>query len=116
MLQDERDERTKGCCNVTYGKEDPLEHDAFIVTSGGEGEDTFGVVLADEVEENGGGFKDVERLWLVLAVDEDGDATVGVESDEPWFLLTVGGDVDLLNTVGVRSGAIRSRRGLTRNL
>ena len=105
MLRDELGERDQGWCQVTYSKEDPLQHDTFIVTSGGEGEETFGVVLANEVEENSGAFKDVERLWFVLAVDEDGDATIGVESDKPWLLLTIGGEDDLLDAVEARSGA-----------
>lgn len=41
----------------------------------------------------------------MLAVDEHGDATIGVKSDKPWFLLTVRGDVDLLDAVEARSGA-----------
>ena len=40
----------------------------------------------------------------MFAVDEDGDATVGVESDEPRFLLTVGGEIDPLDSAGARSG------------
>ena len=111
VLRDELNKREQGWCEATYGKEDPLEHDALIVTPGGEGEETFGVVLADEVEENSGGFKDVERLWLVIAIDEDGDATVGVESDEPRLLLTVRGDVDLLDAEGARSGGCMIHRG-----
>ena len=41
----------------------------------------------------------------MFAVDEDGDATVGVESNEPRFLLTVGGEIDPLDAMGARSGA-----------
>jgi len=80
-------------------KKDPLEHDALIVTSGGEAEETFGVVLADKVKKDGSTLKDDKGLWLMLTVDEDRDATVGVQSNEPRFLLTVGGDVDFLDFV-----------------
>ena len=111
------DECDQGWGRVTYGKEDPLEHDAFVVASGGEGEETFGVVLANKVKKDGGALKDAERLWFVLAVDEGGDATVGVVSDEPRFLLTVGREIDPLDAVGARSGAAWCRRAtLTRNL
>ena len=41
----------------------------------------------------------------MFAVDEDGDATVGVESNEPRFLLTVGGEIDPLDSAGARSEA-----------
>lgn len=104
VLRDRLDERGRGWHRFTYGKEDPLEHDALVVASCREGEDAFGVVLASEVEEDSCGFKDDERLWLVVAVDEDGDAAVGVEIDEPLLLLTVGADVDLLDTVKSASG------------
>lgn len=116
VLQEERDERTKDSRKDTYGKEDPLEHDAFIVTSGGEGQETLGVVLAHEIEKNGGALKDGERLWLVLAVNKDGDTTVGVHSDEPRLLLTVSRDVNLLDPDPVRSGAACCKTAaLTRN-
>jgi len=85
--------------NSAVAKEDPLEHDALVVAPGREEEEAFGVVLANEVEKDSGGFKDAERLWLVFAVDENRDATVGIESDEPRLLLTVGGEIDPLDVV-----------------
>ena len=46
----------------------------------------------EEVEELSGGFHDGEGRRLGV-VDEDGDAAVGVEAEEPVFLLLVGHDV-----------------------
>ena len=100
----EIDEHDQDWCKVTCGKEDPLEPDAFIVASGGEGEETFGVILANEAETNSGVFKDAERLWFVFTVDKGRGATVRAVSDEPGFLLTIGGEVNPLNAVGARSG------------
>ena len=57
-----------------------------------EAESVIGVELFEEVEEFGGGFEDGEGRG-VGAVEEDGDAAVGVEAEEPGFLLHVGGDV-----------------------
>jgi hypothetical protein len=104
VLRDELDERGQGRGKVTYAKEDPLEHDALVVAPGREEEEAFGVVLANEVEKDSGGFKDAERLWLVFAVDENRDATVGIESDEPRLLLTVGGEIDPLDAVELGRG------------
>ena len=105
MLWDELDEDDQGVRQATYCEEGPLEHDALVVTSSGEGKDTVGVILASEIKENGGCFKNAKVwFWFAGSVDEDGDATVGVERDEPWFLLTVGGNVDLLDAVCARSG------------
>ena len=45
----------------------------------------------------------------MLAIDEDGDATVGVEIDKPLFLLTIAGELDLFDAVGARWGAAGAR-------
>lgn len=52
----------------------------------------FRVVVAGKVNQDGGGFHDGERGRLVV-VDEDRDAAVGVEAEEPFLLLFVRGDV-----------------------
>ena len=49
MLRDGLDERNQSWRKVTYGKEDPLEHNAFVIAPGGEGEEAFGIVLANEI-------------------------------------------------------------------
>ena len=46
-----------------------------------------------EIQQLGRGFHDREG-WVLGVVDENGDAAVGVESQEPVFLLLVGHDVD----------------------
>lgn len=56
------------------------------------------VVVADEVEKDGGGLEDGEGGGLVV-VDEDGDAAVGVETEEPLLLLLVSGDVAAVMSV-----------------
>ena len=103
--------------HVTHSKKYPLEHDALIVTSSGEAEETFLVVLADEVKEDSGAFKDNKGLWFMLAVNKDGNATVGVQSNEPWFLLTVGGDVYFLDSArGLDHARVcNAQGGLTRS-
>jgi len=50
------------------------------------------VVEFEEVEELGTRFHDGEG-GRVCVVDDDGDAAVGVEAEEPFFLLVVGHDV-----------------------
>ena len=57
-----------------------------------EAEVILGVGLLEEVEELGGGFHDGEGGRLA-AIEEDGDAAVGVEAQEPFVFLDVGGYV-----------------------
>jgi len=51
------------------------------------------IVEFGQVEQLGRGLHHGERGRLGV-VDEDGDATVGIETEEPFFLLLVGHDVD----------------------
>ena len=57
-----------------------------------EAEDVVFVRKFLEVEELGAGFHDAEG-WGLVVVDDDGDAPVGVETEEPLLLLVVGHDV-----------------------
>lgn len=58
----------------------------------GEPEVVPGILLFDEIKEFGGGLHDGEGRGLA-AVEEDGDAAVGVKAKEPFVLLDVGGYV-----------------------
>ena len=59
----------------------------------GEAEAVLLVGELEQVEELGRGLHDGEGRRLRV-VDEDGDAAVGVEAEEPFFLLLVGHDVE----------------------
>ena len=52
------------------------------------------VVLLQQVQHFGARLHDREGLGRDGVVDEDGDAAVGVQAQEPVFLLLVGHDVD----------------------
>ena len=47
----------------------------------------------EQIQQLGRGLHDGEGRGLRV-VDDDGDAAVGIQAEEPFFLLLVGGDVD----------------------
>lgn len=47
----------------------------------------------EQIQQFGRGLHDSKGRGLRV-VDDDGDAAVGVQAEEPFFLLLVGGDVD----------------------
>lgn len=73
----------------THSKEQPLEHLAVLLrlTLGRERDLVFSVIVLGEVQQDRGRLKDGEVVAGL--VDEDGDAAVGVELDEPRFLLDI---------------------------
>ena len=78
-------------CTATVPEKEPLQC-IIALELVLEAEDVVLVELLEEVEQLGAGLHDGEGRVLGV-VDEDGDAAVGVQAEEPFVLLDVGGDV-----------------------
>ena len=70
----------------TNGKEEPLERNAVLVSiiNGVKPEFEVLVVVLGKIQKDGRGFKDCKIV--AGAVDEDRNASVGVQLEVPWFL------------------------------
>ena len=83
--------------STTDRGEYPLQHSTIFIRLSPriEGEFERGIVVLLQVQEYRGGLKD--RKIVAVAIDEDRDATVRIQLDEPGFLLCAFGDVDLVD-------------------
>ena len=81
---------------TTHGEEHPLQHLAIIVRLAIRIEDErfSRVVVLLEIEQDGRRLE--HREVVATAIDEDGDAPVGIEFDEPRLFLYVLGYIDLV--------------------
>lgn len=68
---------------------------------GVKGESELHVIVLPEVDQNRSRLE--HGKIVAVSVDEDGDAAVGVEPDEPWLLLRFLRNIYLVNTICVRA-------------
>ena len=82
-------------------EKDPRVH--FIELAGAPrvGEFVRGVILVDEVLQDGAGFEKVDGGTVGEGVCDSRDASVGVDGEEPWLFLSILCDVDGDGFVGL---------------
>ena len=58
------------------------------------------IILLSQVHQYTPTFKQANRLPIVEGISEGRDTAIGIDFEIPWFLLLVGGDIDVLSFVG----------------